>query len=111
MQPLPTTTSDAPREALLVRLHRALGPLAGGIVLDFVDLATFGPIGLLGGFVMGGLIGWWISSIYDFSLRGRSVFAVLAAAYTAIPFTEILPLATMISAWARFRPRDLSAPQ
>jgi hypothetical protein len=66
---------------------------------------TFGPIGLLGGFVLGAAVGWWVSSIYEFSTRGRAVFASLAALYTAIPFTELIPVATIIAALARFRER------
>ena len=88
--------------SLLYRLHRALGPLAGGMILDALDLVTFGPIGLCGGFIIAAFVGWWISSIYRFSLVGRITFSVLAALYVAIPFTEIFPLATLVSAIARF---------
>jgi hypothetical protein len=95
-----------PREPLVVRLHRALGPLAGAMLLDFVDLVTFGPIGLFGGFLLGAAVGWWISSIYEFTTRGRALFAALAALYTAIPFTEPIPVATIIAALARFRERE-----
>lgn len=84
------------------RLHRALGPLAGGMIIDFVDFATFGPIGLVLGPVLGGLAGWWVSSIYHFGTRGRIVVATLAAIYCTIPFTELLPLATLVAAVARF---------
>lgn len=91
------------REALIQRLHRALGPLAGGILLDVLDLATFGPVGLYGGFVIAAALGWWISSIYEFSNRARVIFAGLAAVYIAIPFTEIVPVATIVSALARWR--------
>ena len=101
----PASGSERPRESLLARLHRALGPLAGGLILDFVDIATFGPVGILGGFLVGALAGWWVSSIYEFSPRSRVLLAVLAAVYTAVPLTEPLPLATAISALARFRER------
>ncbi|MGQ0633305.1 MAG: hypothetical protein ACT4QC_01740 [Planctomycetaceae bacterium] len=90
------------RLTVLERLHRALGPLAGGIIIDFVDFATFGPIGLVLGPVLGGLAGWWVSSIYQFGWRGRAVVATLAAVYCTIPFTELLPLATLVAAVARF---------
>ena len=93
------------RESFGVRLHRALGPIAGGLILDFVDLATFGPFGIYGGFIFGGLIGWWISSIYEFQIRGRLIFAFLAAFYLFVPFTEVIPVATIISAFARFQTR------
>ena len=100
-----STKTPTEHESLLVRLHRAIGPIAGGLILDFVDLATFGPIGLFGGFLIGAIVGWWVSSIYDFTHRSRVLFAVLAAVYTAIPLTEPFPIATGISALARFRER------
>jgi hypothetical protein len=92
-------------EILLLRLHRALGPLAGGLILDGVDLLTFGPIGIFGGFLLGGAVGWWITSIYGFQPRMRALLALAAAVYTAIPLTEPFPLATAISALGRFRKR------
>lgn len=100
-----STKVPTEHESWLARIHRALGPIAGGLILDLVDLATFGPIGLFGGFLMGGIVGWWVSSIYEFSARSRVMFAVLAAVYTAVPLTEPFPLATGISALARFRER------
>ena len=91
------------RAPLLERLHNALGPIAGALVLDFADLATFGPIGLVAGGIVGLVIGWWISSIYSFRFPARILWAILAAIYCTIPFTALLPLATIISAVARFQ--------
>jgi len=107
LDPVTTTVSTAETvetapPTLLERLHRALGPLAGGIIIDFVDFATFGPIGLVLGPVLGGMAGWWVSSIYNFGTRGRVIVATLAAIYCTIPFTELLPLATLVAAVARF---------
>ena len=72
---------------------------------NHVDLATFGPLGIYGGFVLGGLAGWWISSLYGLSRVARFGFALLAMGYTAVPLTGPLPVATMISDFARFQPR------
>lgn len=93
---------------LVERLHRALGPLAGGFILDFMDLVTFGPLGFYAGPLIGALIGWWITSIYRFSIPSRVLWAVLAALYCAIPGTEFIPVATLISALARFAERTTS---
>ena len=82
------TTQTRTEESLLVRLHRALGPIAGGLILDFVDLVTFGPLGLLGGFMLGGVAAWWITSIYRLSPIKRVIFVVLAMFYTAAPLTS-----------------------
>lgn len=84
------------------RLYRALGPLAGGIILDVTDFLTFGPIGIALGLIIGCPVGYWVSGMYGFSKRTRVVFAVLAGVYCTIPFTELIPLATMISAIARY---------
>ena len=90
---------------LIERLHRAFGPLAGGVLLDLIDLSTFGPYGL-GGFVIGALVGWWICSIYNLAPYTRLSIALLAGAYCLFPLTEFLPLATLISAYVRFRGND-----
>ncbi len=95
---------------LMKRAHRAFGPLAGGLILDFVDLLTFGPLCFILGPIVGAIVGWWITSIYNFSKRSRIIWSVMAAVYCTIPFTEILPVATVISAFARFRddPKSLN---
>ncbi|PCJ52889.1 MAG: hypothetical protein COA70_10815 [Planctomycetota bacterium] len=85
------------------KLYRALGPIAGGILLDVLDLATFGPFGFYVGWLIGLTVGWWMAGIYGFETLGKTVFACMAAIYLTMPFTELLPLATMISAFARFR--------
>ena len=104
------SNTDVPRrqETLLRRLYRALGPLAGGMILDFVDLAKFGPLGLALGLPVGIAVGWWICSIYELSWQVRFLVAVVAGIYCMAPFTGVLPLATLISAIARFQPRELS---
>ena len=90
-------------EPLLVRLHHAFGPIAGAVILDFADFVTLGPIGLFVGLAVGFLVGWWISSIYGFSTSARILWASLAGLYCMIPLTPLIPLATFISAVARFR--------
>jgi hypothetical protein len=87
---------------LITRLHEALGPILGGLILDVVDFATLGPLGLYIGWLAGALAGLWIASIYKFSWKARVLFAIFAAIYCTIPFTGPLPLATMVSAVARF---------
>lgn len=87
----------------LRKLYRALGPLAGGILLDTLDLATFGPFGLYVGWLVGLTVGWWIASMHDFGTFGKAIFAALAALYLTMPMTELFPIATTVSAVARFR--------
>ncbi|MFC1763985.1 hypothetical protein ACFL6U_18160 [Planctomycetota bacterium] len=99
---------EIPDPALLKRSYNAFFPIIGGLILDFADLATFGPIGLFGGMLIGGGIGWLISGIYDFSPKGRMIYTLLAGIYCTIPGTFFIPLATIISAVARFSEKPKS---
>lgn len=92
--------------SLIERIYRSVGPLAGGLILDFADILTFGYLGFSIGPVVGAVIGWWISSIYHFKVSSRIIWAVLAALYLSIPATELLPIATIISALAKFQEKS-----
>ncbi|MFC3193075.1 hypothetical protein ACFODZ_02360 [Marinicella sediminis] len=78
------------------RLLRSFGPLAGGVLLDLVDLATFGPVGLYLGPVIGGLLGWWLARVYRFGITGQCVLITLTVVYCTLPGTGLVPLATII---------------
>jgi len=85
------------------RLNRAFGPIVAGMLIDFVDLATFGPIGYVLGLPVGGLAGYWMGRCLGLE-RKASLFCALAAGfYCTIPYTEAIPLATLVGAYARFR--------
>ena len=90
-----------PQSGLLWRLHRALGPIVGGLFLDFTDLATFGPLGILGP-ILGAAVVLWISMLYQFSLRTKIILAFLAGVYCMMPMTEFFPIATLVCAACRF---------
>ena len=83
------------------RLHRALGPILGGLLLDFTDLATFGPMGILGP-VLGAAVVLWICSLYRFSVKTKILLAFLGGVYCTIPMTEPFPIATLVCAMCRF---------
>lgn len=85
----------------LWRLHRALGPILGGLLLDFTDLATFGPMGILGP-VLGAAVVLWISSLYQFSIKTKILLAFLGGVYCTVPMTEPFPVATLVCAACRF---------
>jgi len=89
--------------SLYGRFYNAIFPVLGGLILDFADLATWGPIGLYAGMVVGVIIGWFISGIYGFSKNGRLICSVLSGIYCTIPGTFFMPLATFIAATSRFR--------
>lgn len=86
----------------LQRLNRAFGPVMAGLIIDFVDLATFGPIGLFLGPPLGGLAGYWMGRALGFSKRNALWCALVAGIYCTTPFTEFLPIATLIGACARY---------
>jgi hypothetical protein len=86
----------------LRRLYYALGPLAAGIVLDALDLATFGPVGLVAGAVVGAYAGWMIGTFEGLGRDGRIAIALCAAVYMTVPMTEPYPVATVFTLVARF---------
>lgn len=77
-------------------------PIVAGFVLDAVDFMTMGPVGLSGGFVLGGLAGWWAAR--ELGLSGRSVWLATfaGAVYAATPATELLPLGTLVGLAVQF---------
>ncbi len=85
------------------RMNRAFGPIAAGMVIDLVDLATFGPIGLVLGLPLGGLAGYWMGRALGLDIRTALWCAVAAAVYCTIPGTEMIPLATLLGAFVRFK--------
>lgn len=102
--PLPAESSSR-YVSTVDRLHYSLGPLAGGIILDITDFVTFGPIGIFFGLIIGVPVGWWIATIYGFSKPSRLAIALAAGIYCTVPFTELIPLATIVSAVARYHSR------
>lgn len=89
-------------QGFLQRLSYALGPWGAGIILDMLDLATFGPIGIIAGAIVGGYAGWILGECEGFDRSIRIAFAICAAAYMTIPFTEPIPAATILILVARY---------
>ena len=90
-----------PQPGLFWRLHRALGPILGGLILDFTDLATFGPLGILGP-ILGAAVVLWICMLYQFSLKTKIILAFLGGVYCMMPMTEFFPIATLVCVACRF---------
>jgi len=88
--------------SVFARLNNAIAPLAGGILIDTLDIATFGPIGLYIGLFVGFAAGWWITSVYRFGKKTKLIWSLLAGIYCMIPGTAFFPLATIISVMGRF---------
>jgi hypothetical protein len=85
------------------QLNRAFGPILAGLVIDSVDLFTFGPLKRFIGLPAGALAGYWMGSIFRLPLRQRLLCALAAGVYCMIPGLEFIPLATLIGAYVRFR--------
>lgn len=100
--PTSGTTGSAPKPSQARRLNRAFGPVAAGLVIDLLDLSTFGPIGLYLGFPVGGLAGYWMGRALGLDRRMAGICAVAAGVYCVLPGTEFIPLATLVGALARF---------
>ena len=101
---LPTVPVESfgPPKNILPRLQKAFGPILGGLLIDFLDLATFGPIGIGMGVVVGMIAGYWVTSFYDLQKKHQLWWTVIAGIYCAVPFTEAFPFATLIGAFARY---------
>ena len=114
MEPIDATRPEQASElrGFLERIAFALGPIGTGIILDALDFATFGPVGIFLGAVVGGSAGWILGKYERFDRSLRIAFALCAAAYMTIPFTEVIPVATTLSLLARYfqgpRPRATS---
>ena len=96
---------ELPPEPLLERLYRTFGPLAGALLIDSVDLVTAGPLKPFLGVTLGVPVTWWVTSIYGLSLPNRLLLSLLGGCYCLMPFTELIPVATIIAAVGRFEPR------
>ena len=84
----------------------AIGPIAAGVILDLVDFATFGPIGLWAGLVLGGAAGYLLAAGMGVRRDRRLGYALAAGAYCTLPYTAFLPAATLLGALIRLREKD-----
>ena len=96
-------TAPLPPPSRPARLNRAFGPVVAGLIIDFVDLATFGPLGLYLGIPIGAFAGYWMGRALGLDRKACLLCALAAAVYCTIPGTEPLPLATLVGAFARYR--------
>ena len=91
-----SSKSYSPKLSALSKVKALVFPLASGLILDFLDLATFGPVGIYAGFLIGFIIGYQMCPIFGFtSGKNRLKWAVIAGIYCTMPGTEYLPLATI----------------
>ncbi len=99
-------SSENPPDA--ARLVHTLMPLLGAMLLDLADFFSLGPQGPVLGLLIGAPLGWWIASLLGLNQSTRLVAALAAAIYCAIPGTELLPLASIITLLTRGRVAQLA---
>jgi hypothetical protein len=106
-KPRPNQTHPGPAPQPGVRAGRR------GLIIDFVDLATFGPIGRYLGFPIGAFAGYWMGRALGLERKPCLLCALAAGIYCMMPGTELIPIATVVGALARYResaPKPDAAP-
>ena len=91
------------QDSMLRRLESAFGPIIAGVLIDIMDLSTFGVFGIFTGMILGGMLAYWICAIYAIPLKQRWIWVLLAGVYCTIPMTEFIPIATIAGAYVRYR--------
>ncbi|MCA9051258.1 MAG: hypothetical protein KDA89_21120, partial [Planctomycetaceae bacterium] len=89
-------------QGFLRRTNHAVGPVAAGMIIDGLDVLTLGPVGLFLGIPVGILAGHWLAKSLGLSNKSGLLCAAAAGLYCAVPFTEVLPLGTIVGALCRF---------
>lgn len=107
---LETLPAETPKKEkrTLARLNHALGPIGAGMIIDVVDLTTYGPIGLVLGVPIGAFAGYWLARSMRLEPTTCWILAAVAGIYCTIPGTEFLPLGTLVGALVRFEDDDPS---
>lgn len=88
-------------EAKAAKRH-GLWPILGGVVIDVVDLATIGGLGIVGGMLVGSFVSYAVFRQQGMGRFKSMALGALGGVYCAIPFTEALPLATLLTLISSF---------
>lgn len=74
------------------------GPIFAALAIDLADLATAGPIGLALGVLIGGVLTTTVAAANGATTRRAVGLGLAGAIYCALPLTEAVPLATILTA-------------
>jgi len=72
-------------------------PIVAALTIDLADIATAGPLGLIAGVFVGGVLTLIVAMASGAKLARAALLGLFGAAYCALPLTEALPLATMLT--------------
>ena len=72
-------------------------PIAAALAIDLADFATAGPIGLVLGLFVGGMLTTTVAFASGAKPRRALGLGLLGAIYCALPMTEAIPMATMLT--------------
>ncbi len=94
-------------------VKRVVGPMLAALIVDAVDLLTFGPVGVATGFLVGGTVGYWLAPELGFSAKQRWTCAIMTGIYCTLPLTGLVPVAMIAAALSRLvlpaeTPREVS---
>ena len=75
--------------------------MLAGLAIDALDLATFGPIGIYTGMILGVAVGWWLAPVLGFPPRARWLSGLVTGVYCTLPLTGFIPAATIAAGVTR----------
>ena len=110
--PTPARTSFARSATALAQADRSSGwaPIVAAMAIDLADLAMIGPTGLVFGLFVGGLLTTVVARASGAAWRRALGLGFLGAIYCAMPITDAIPVATMLTlmhvAVTRLGPRE-----
>jgi hypothetical protein len=73
-------------------------PIFAALAIDLADFAMTGPIGLAAGLFVGGVLTMVVALLCGVRPRRAIGLGVLGGIYCALPVTDLVPLATMLTA-------------
>ena len=94
---------DGPAEGAASRWGGAFGPVLAGMIIDVLDIATFGATGVYIGFLLGAPAGWYLARRLGLDWKRSFIAGLGSGIYCTVPFTSPIPVATLIGVWARAR--------